>query len=72
MLIGLQSGGSTGFPGVEGLLECHTRREGFTLVVPMDSLDPSMRSTIEAGRDYITEYNRVLSRWWEQEQESCE
>jgi hypothetical protein len=64
MLIGLESDGTVDFPGVEGLLECHTRREGFTLVAPADELD--------GGTDYITEYNRVLSRWWEQEQESCE
>jgi hypothetical protein len=72
MLIGLRSGNATGFPGVEGLLECHTQREGFTIIVPMDELDASLRSTIEDGEDYITEFNRVLSRWWEQEQESCE
>ncbi len=71
-LIGLQSGSETRFPGVEGLLECHTRREGFTLVVPLDDLDGSLRATIDAGEDYVSEYNRVLSRWWEQEQESCE
>ena len=64
MLIGLESGGTVDFPGVEGLLECHTAREGFTLVAPADEL--------ASGTDYIEEYNRVLSRWWEQEQESCE
>jgi len=72
MLIGLRSGDATEFPGVEGLLECHTKRDGFTLVVPMDDIDDSLRSTIEGGEDYVTEFNRVLSRWWEQEQESCE
>lgn len=72
MLIGLQSGESAEFPGVEGLLECHTQREGFTLVVPLDELDAVLRSNIENGEDYITDYNRVLSRWWEQEHESCE
>jgi hypothetical protein len=64
MLIGLESSGSVAFPGVEGLLECHTQREGFTLTVPADEVD--------GGTDYISEYNRVLSRWWEQEHESCE
>ncbi|MGI9263085.1 MAG: DUF6152 family protein [Woeseiaceae bacterium] len=72
MLIGVQSGGTREFPGVGDLLECHTQREGFTLVVAVDELEPGLRSTIEAGDDYIEDYNRVLSRWWEQEHESCE
>jgi len=71
-LIGLQSGNTIGFPGVEGLLECHTEREGFTLVIPLDELNADLRSNIESGEEYITDYNRVLSRWWEQEHESCE
>lgn len=71
-LIGLESGGATTYPGVEALLECHTRRADFTLAVPVDALNPSERQDIEAGEDYIAEYNRVLSRWWEQEQASCE
>ena len=71
-LIGLSSAEETVFPGVEGLLECHTRREDFTLTVPLDGLNQAQQEVIAAGEDYITEYNRVLSRWWEQEQESCE
>jgi hypothetical protein len=71
-LIGLESGGETEFPGVEGLLECHTKREDFVLAVPVDALIPARHEAITAGEDYIEEYNRVLSRWWEQEQESCE
>lgn len=72
MLIGLQSGGSVEYPGVEGLLECHTQREGFTLNVQMDGLDSGTRAALEDGEDYIIDYNRVLARWWEQEHESCE
>lgn len=71
-LIGIESGGVVEFPGVEGLLECHTERVGFTMAVAMDGLDAAQRRTIDGGGDYIAEYNRVLSRWWEQEQESCE
>ena len=71
-LIGLDSAGSVEFPGVDGLLECHTERADFTMTVAMDGLDPAERATIDRGEDYITEYNRVLSRWWEQEQQSCE
>lgn len=71
-LIGLESDGEVEFPGVEGLLECHTGREDFTMAIPVDALIPAQRSIIVAGEDYITEYNRVLSRWWEQEHESCE
>ena len=54
------------------MLECHVRREDFTLVVPLDGLDPMQQAALADGEDYIREYNRVLSRWWEQEQESCE
>lgn len=72
MLIGLASDGNVDFPGIGELLECHTTRDGFTLVVPMDDIDAALRSRIENGADYIENFNRVLSRWWEQEHESCE
>lgn len=71
-LIGLESGGTIDFPGVEALLACHTRRAGFTIRVALDALTESERSKLDAGAEFIAEYNRVLSRWWEQEQESCE
>jgi len=70
-LIGLESGGKAEFPGVEQILLCHTERDDFTLRVPVDALAADERSKIEAGADYISDYNRVLSRWWEQEQQSC-
>lgn len=72
MLIGLESGGDAEFPGVDGLLVCHTTREGFTIRVPVDTLSEAERGQINGGADYIDDYNRVLSRWWEQEHESCE
>jgi len=71
-LIGIGSGISVEFPGVEGLLECHTLRDDFTMTVAMNSLEAAQRAAIDGGIGYITDYNRVLSRWWEQEQESCE
>ena len=71
-LIGIESDGETQYPGVEGLLQCHTRREDFVLPVPVDALMAPMRDAILEGEGYIEEYNRVLARWWEQEQESCE
>ena len=71
-LIGINDGGGAEFPGVGGLLECHTQRDDFTLEVNLAGLDAAQRATIEDGDDYISEYNRVLSRWWEQEQQSCE
>lgn len=71
-LIGLRSGDNTDFPGVENLLSCHTTRQDFTMVVPLDGLDAAQRAAIDGGDDYISEYNRVLSRWWEQEQASCQ
>ena len=71
-LIGLEAGGAVEFPGVESLLACHTRRADFTLRIALDALTASERSKLEAGAEFIAEYNRVLSRWWEQERESCE
>ena len=71
-LIGLDESGTVEFPGVETLLQCHTRRPDFTIVVALDVLSADERSQIESGADYVTEFNRVLSRWWEQEQSSCE
>jgi hypothetical protein len=71
-LIGLQNGGVAEYPGIGELLECHTLRDSFTMPVDLDSLDATQRAAIEGGDDYISEFNRVLSRWWEQEHESCE
>lgn len=71
-LIGLQTSGKADYPGVDELLQCHTLRADFTMPVPLESLSAGDRDKIIAGRDYISEYNRVLSRWWEQEKESCE
>jgi hypothetical protein len=71
-LIGLQSDSTTTFPGVTQLLECHTRRNDFTMTLPVDQLSQKQRDTLEENEEYVSEYNRVLSRWWEQERESCE
>jgi len=71
-LIGLHSDGATEFPGMDRLLQCHTKRPGFTITVALEKLDASQRAVIDGGAKYISEYNRVLSRWWEQEKESCE
>lgn len=70
-LIGIESNGTTEFPGIEELLSCHTTREGFTVSINTEQLDEDIRSTIAANGEYISEYNRVLSRWWEQERASC-
>lgn len=71
-LIGLQSGDTAEYPGVGELLECHTQREAFTMPVALDELDAAERAALDDGSDYIADYNRVLSRWWEQEHQSCE
>lgn len=71
-LIGLQSGGTNTYPGVTELLECHTQRDDFTMTISIDQLAADQRSILEENDEYVSEYNRVLSRWWEQERESCE
>ena len=71
-LIGLESGAVTEFPGVADLLVCHTQRDDFTMAIPLDAIDAGQRTRLDDGSEYISEYNRVLSRWWEQERSSCE
>jgi hypothetical protein len=70
-LIGLTANGETKFPGVDELLSCHTTRENFTFSVAIDQLDDDVSTIIADNSDYISEYNRALSRWWEQERSSC-
>jgi hypothetical protein len=64
-LIGVMSEGDVEFAGVVELLICHTLRSDFTMRIEPVYLG-------DAGAEYISEYNRVLSRWWEQERSSCE
>lgn len=71
-LIGLESGGVVEFGGIGELLECHTKRDEFTLTIDLDAINSAQRAALDAGSDYITDYNRLLSRWWEQEHESCQ
>ena len=59
------------FTGVDELLSCHTERSDFTMRVNLSDLNDSQRTKLLAGAEYISEYNRVLSRWWEQERSSC-
>jgi hypothetical protein len=70
-LIGITADGMTEFPGVDELLSCHTTRDGFTFSVAVDQLDDDLSTIIADNGEYISEYNRVLSRWWEQERSSC-
>jgi hypothetical protein len=37
----------------------------------MNQLDEEASTIIAGNGEYISEYNRVLSRWWEQERSSC-
>lgn len=59
------------FAGVDELLTCHTERSDFTMQLTLADLSVEQRAKLEAGAEYISEYNRVLSRWWEQERSSC-
>ena len=71
-LIGVRTDDGILFAGVDDLLACHTQRTGFTVVVDPADLSDEQRVAIDAGSGYISEFNRLLSRWWEQEHESCE
>ena len=59
------------FTGVDELLTCHTERDDFTMQLTLADLSAAQRTKLAAGAEYISEYNRVLSRWWEQERSSC-
>ncbi len=71
-LIGLSSGGDVEFAGVGELLLCHTERPDFAVSISLDAQPTEIRAALATGSDYISEYNRVLSRWWEQERSSCQ
>lgn len=71
-LIGVASDGINEFAGVDELLTCHTERPDFTMTIVPAYQSSQLQARLAAGADYISEYNRVLSRWWEQERSSCE
>lgn len=72
-LIGLRQDGNTSFPGIDDLLECHTKRSDFTLAIDLADLPAAQRDLLISNREeYIADYNGALARWWEQERESCE
>ena len=70
-LIGLTANGETVFAGVGELLTCHTEKADFVVTVPIDEQTNDVRAALDDGAEFISEYNRVLSRWWEQERASC-
>jgi hypothetical protein len=71
-LIGIENEAGVEFAGVGELLECHTQRDGFAMTIGSADLSVASRAQLDAGAEYISEFNRVLSRWWEQERSSCE
>ncbi|MDH4108452.1 MAG: DUF6152 family protein [Gammaproteobacteria bacterium] len=71
-LVGIRGADGVEFPGVDELLACHTRREEFTMTVDPAELGETGRGVLASGAAYVSEYNRVLSRWWEQERSSCD
>jgi len=70
-LIGIAADGTTEFAGVDELLTCHTQRADFTMRLSLSDMSTDQQAKIMEGAEYISEYNRVLSRWWEQEKSSC-
>ena len=71
-LIGVSDEDGVVFAGVGQLLECHTWRDDFTMIIEPANFDEAQLEVFSNGREYISEFNRVLSRWWEQERSSCE
>jgi hypothetical protein len=71
-LIGIRQDGNVSFPGVQELLACHTQREEFSMTLDAKELSTVQQDQLENGSEYVSDYNNALSRWWEQERESCE
>ena len=42
------------------------------MTIDLGGESAATRAALDNGAEYISEYNRVLSRWWEQERTSCE
>jgi len=53
------------------LLDCHTKRPDFVMKLTLADMSSEQQAIIKKSAEYISEYNRVLSRWWEQEKSSC-
>lgn len=70
-LIGIDWGDGVVFAGVEELLKCHTLRSDFVMTIDFRGLSDSRRRDVENALAYTAEYNRLLSRWWEQKRSSC-
>jgi len=70
-LIGISDGGDAKFSGVDELLDCHTKRPDFIMKLSLVDMSSEQQARIKEGAEYISEYNRVLSRWWEQEKSTC-
>ena len=71
-LIGIRQDGSVSFPGVQELLACHTQRDDFSMTLDAKDLNTVQQDQLENGSEYVSDYNNALSRWWEQERESCD
>jgi hypothetical protein len=70
-LVGFRNGDNIEFPGVGELFQCHTSREGFTMVLEPDRLSAEQEEILETNSNFVSRYNATLSRYWEQDVESC-
>jgi hypothetical protein len=42
------------------------------MTIDRTALHGDQQESLDDGEDYIEDFNAALSRWWEQERESCE
>lgn len=70
-LIGIDRGDGAIFAGVEELLKCHASKPDFTMTISFEVFAGDQQREVDHVLAYIAEYNRLLSRWWEQERSSC-
>lgn len=58
------------YPGVDTLMMCHTERAGFTVILDYDNMTEQKGGRIY-NSGFVRRYNATLSRYWEQDVESC-
>lgn len=70
-LVGIDRGEGYTFPGVREDFACHTERDDFRIEVDARRLDPARRAALDAGAEYLAEFNDLMATYWEYDIASC-
>lgn len=71
LLFGFDDVDAIDYPGVEKFMMCHTEREDFTTILNYDKMTEQQGGQIYENQGFVRRYNGLLSRYWEQDIESC-